>query len=365
MILLLKNEEVRELLSMGEAIQAMEAAFGEYARGMAVNRPRIRYTCASSAPEFRYCANVHCGAVPGCGIAAVRTDSRLWAEFVDPQTGIKRREPSKPIPPSADLVLLYSLETGQLLAILQNFSLTALRVGATTGLAMKYLAREDADTVGMFGSGNQAKANLEAICKVRPIRKVKVYSPKKEHRTRFAGEMSRRLDIEMVPADSPEATVTGADIICCATNSSGPVFDGTWLEAGQTVVTIVNTDVVSLKTEADEKTFVRSDLIVINDRESVFANKQRELLDPIEKGLFSWDKVVELGNIISRTANGRQQSEELIYYKNNTGMAIQFAAAGEAIYKRAIRDGVGRKLPAEWFGTDLSEWYATGYSPSE
>jgi ornithine cyclodeaminase/alanine dehydrogenase-like protein (mu-crystallin family) len=256
------------------------------------------------------------------------------------------------------------LETAELLAIMHDFTIEGIRVGATTALGARYLARADATTVGLFGTGKHARTDLEGIALVRPIRQVKVFSPNPEHRQRFAREMSAQLEIDVTAVDEPEAVVRGVDIVCCATNTNTPVLDGRWLEPGQLVTSIVNSDVVKYRTEVDESTFVRSDLICINDRDSVLANRQRELTEPIERGLFTWEKVHELGDVITGKKAGRERPDDLVLYKNNTGMGIQFAAAGAIVYQEAIKQGVGQQLPSEWFGTDMSAWYEKGYHPS-
>ncbi|TMA59448.1 MAG: ornithine cyclodeaminase family protein [Deltaproteobacteria bacterium] len=192
-------------------------------------------------------------------------------------------------------MLLFSLETAELLALIHDFSLSAIRVGATTGVANRALAKKNSTIVGLFGSGNEARTNLEAICAVQPIDKVLVYSPTKEHRDRFAEEMTESLNVEVQPVTSARAVVKGADIVMCATNSSQAVFEGSWLEPGQLVVTIANSDGVHRRTEADVTTMTRSDLIVLNNIETAVNNQQRELLDLIDQEKVSWDKVCELG----------------------------------------------------------------------
>jgi alanine dehydrogenase len=150
----------------------------------------------------------------------------------------------------------------------------------------------------------------------------------------------------------------------CATNSSQPVFDGTWLEPGQLVTTIANTDGVHRRTEADAATMMRSDFIVLNNRETAITNQQRELLDLIDQGKFGWDKVCELGEVLIGRHPGRKTDRQIIYYKSNTGVGIQFAAVGALIYQACKEDGLGRELPSEWFGADLSEWIDKGFMPS-
>jgi len=256
------------------------------------------------------------------------------------------------------------LETGEPLALIHDFNLSAMRVGATTGIAHRALAKKDSMVVGIFGSGNEARKNLEAICCVRSIERVKVYSPTKEHRDRFAEEMTELLNVEVQPVGSPEAVVKGSDIVMCATNSSEPVFDGNWLEPGQFVTTIANTDGVHRRSEADSATMIRSDLIVLNSRETAITNQQRELLDLIDQGKVSWDKVCELGQVLIGRHPGRTSDQQIIYYKSNTGVGIQFAAGGALIYEACKKQGLGRELPTEWFGADLSLWMDKGFMPS-
>src|SRR5438132_4245167 len=307
-------------------------------------------------------ANIIAGAVPSSGMAALRYDSSIVQERV--VAGIKRMDFPSPMKRSWGFVLLFSLQTGQPLALIHDFSLSSIRVGATTGVAHRALAKQDAGVICLFGSGNQARTNLAASCSVRPAEKVKVYSSTREHRDRFAEEMTECLKVEVEAVNSPEAVVRGSDIVMCATNSSQPVFDGSWLEPGQLVTTIANTDGVHRRTEADGTTMILSDFIVLNSKETAITNQQRELLDLVEGGKFSWDKVCELGQVLTGQHAGRTSDQQIIYYKSNTGVGIQFAAAGALIYEECKKRGLGRELPSEWFGADLSEWMDKGFMPS-
>ena len=361
-MLLITDPEAREVLNMGDCIAAMERAFAEEARGIAVNKPRTRYKVPPDLDKPGYMANIIPGAVPSSGVAALRYDSTIVQERV--VSGTKRMDFPSPLKRSWGFVLLFSLETGEPLALIHDFSLSAIRVGATTGVANRALAKKDSKVVGIFGSGNEAKTNLTAICAVRPIERVKVYSVTKEHRDRFAEEMTELLNVEVQPVSGPEAVVKGSDIVMCATNSSEPVFDGAWLEPGQLVTTIANTDGVHRRTEADAKTMIRSDFIVLNNKETAVTNQQRELLDLIEQERFGWDKVCELGQVLSGAHPGRTSDQQIIYYKSNTGVGIQFAAAGALIYEACRKKGLGKELPSEWFGADLSPWMDKGFMPS-
>ncbi len=361
-MLLINDGEVRQVLKMDACIEAMERAFAEEARGIAVNRPRVRYKVPPDLSKPGYMANIIPGAVPSSGVAALRYDSTIVQERV--VAGSKRMDFPSPTKRSWGFVFLFSLETGEPLALIHDFSLSAVRVGATTGVAHRALSKKDSKVVGLFGSGNEARRNLEAICCVRNIERVKVYSTTREHRERFAEEMAELLNVEVQPVSSPEAVIKGSDIVMCATNSSQPVFDGNGIEPGQFVTTIVNTDGVHRRTEADAATMVRSDFIVLNNRETAITNQQRELLDLIDEGKFGWEKVCELGEVLVGSRPGRSDERQIIYYKSNTGVGIQFAVAGGLVYEACKKRGLGRELPTEWFGADLSAWFDNGYFPS-
>lgn len=365
MTIIITDEDVQRLLSMEECIEAMRVAFADFAKGDAVNRPRVRYTARHSQADSRYFANVHVGAVPSYGIACVRAGSHI---LKPPSATIDRRAYDSPTQFNWGVVILYSTETAEPLAFLHEFHLSGMRVGATTGMFVDQVARPDAATLGLFGTGKQAATALEAITCVRPISRVHVYSPDMKHRNDFARTHSRP-GLEVVAVDDPRKVVAGADIICCATNAMKPVCEGDWLEDGQVVVTIANSDVTNKRSEVDRRVFERASSITVNDWESVVENKQTELLDLIDDGTVARDKVHELGDLLIGRAKLAQPprgapAKGIIYYKNNSGLAIQFAAAGGVLYRKALEQGVNRSIPSEWLGSDLSALYAAGYRPS-
>jgi ornithine cyclodeaminase/alanine dehydrogenase-like protein (mu-crystallin family) len=352
-MLLINDAEVRQVLAMDECIGVMERAIAEEATGVAVNAPRTRYKVQADLDQPGYMATIIPGAVPSCEVASMRYASTIVQERV--VDGVKRMNFLSPSKRNWDFVMLFSLQTGEPLALIADYSLSAIRVGATTGVVQRALAKKNAKVVGIFGSGHQARANLQAITTVRDIESVKVYSSTKANRERFAAEMTELLNIEVRPVLSAEEIVRGSDIVMCATNSSQPVFDGNWLEPGQLITTLVNSDGVHRRTEADATTMLRSDFIVLNSIETAKTNRQRELLELIEAGFFGWDKVCEMGQVITGEHPGRTNDQQIIYYKSNTGVGIQFAAVGASIYESCKKRGLGRDLPTEWFGTELSD----------
>jgi len=358
MTLIISDDDVSRLLSMKECIQSMKTAFIDFSNGIAVNRPRVRYLAQHPDPERRYFANVHVGAVPSAGVACVRAGSQIMRP---PNEHSTKRLYENPGAFNWGLVILYSLETAEPLALMHEFRLSGIRVGATTGMAIENMTRPDCARLGLFGTGKQAGTSLEAILAVRPIKDVKVYSTNAERLARFVTQ-NQRPGITITAARSPQEVVKGADIISCATSSVHPVFEGAWLEPGQFVVTIANSDITNTRSEVDQTVFERASAIIVNDWESVVENKQIELTGLIDKGIISENKVHELGDVL--TGKSQPDLSGIVYYKNNSGLAIQFAAAGGLIYKKAAAEGNNKSIPTEWLGSDLSEYYKLGLRPS-
>ena len=361
MVMIIDEIEGRDLVTMRECIDLMEDVFREIGKGNGVNRPRLRYSSPTQDPNAKYFANIHAGALPKYGVAALRLNSRLAQEKNDETKRVEFQHPTRRY---WGHFLIYSLETAELLGIIVDGTISPLRVAATSGAAVRHLAREGVTIAGLLGTGHQAELHARALAEVLPLEQLKVYSPSQTHRAEFARNFARELGIPVIAAASPREVVKGSGVICCATNSSGPVFDGTDLEPGQTVVSIVNSDVVFERHEVDRGTITKSQCVVVNDVESVHANHQKELLDPIEAGETSWDNVMELGHLFNNPGTGRQSADDIVYYKNNSGMAIQFAAMGKAVLDKAKEKGVGKELPGEWFSADLEPWFARGYSPA-
>src|SRR5262245_1546320 len=337
---------------MKDCIEAMRVAFRDFADGTAVNRPRMRYLAQHPDPSRKYLANVHVGAVPSYGIACVRAGSQI---IRPPGPDNDRRLYENPQAFNWGIVILYSLETAEPLALMHEFQMSGMRVGATTGMAVDQIARPDASRLGLFGTGKQARSALEAIAAVRPIRRVNVFSPSAEHRAAFASEMACE-GLEVVAVDDARAVVAGADIVCCATTAMKPVFDGDWLEDGQLVVSIANSDVTNKRSEVDRRTYERASAIIVNDWESVIDNDQSELLDPLSEGVIRREQIHELGELVTGRVTLRQAprgaGEGIIYFKNNSGLAIQFAAAGGIVYQKALAEGSNKSIPTEWLGSD-------------
>ncbi len=194
-MLLLNENEVQKFLSMNECISVVEEAFKSLGGGRAYNLPRGRIRTDPFEGKYSYWMNCIPGAVPELGVAALRIDSAVQILSDDPSRTRGGHRDYR----YCGLVLLFSTSTGGLLAILPDFTLSGVRVGATTAVGVKLLAPAAAARIALFGSGKQARNNLEGVCCVRKITSVSVYSPNTVHREEFAREMSRKLEIEVVP----------------------------------------------------------------------------------------------------------------------------------------------------------------------
>jgi ornithine cyclodeaminase/alanine dehydrogenase-like protein (mu-crystallin family) len=348
MPIIITDEDVRQHLTMRECMDAMRVCFRDLADGGAVSLPRLRYKVPTSVPDRSYFANVHAGAVPSYGVACVRAGSHIT---IDSALARGRRSKENPQLLNWTIIILYDIDTAEPLAFLHESQLSGLRVGATSGVAVDHIAREDATVLGLLGTGRQARAHLEAISLVRPIRRVQVFSPNPEHLSAFVAGIERP-DLEIGPVAGARDAVEGADIVCSNTNSTRPVVLGDWLMPGQMVITIGNTDAAGPRSEVDEAVFARASDIVVNHWPSVIADNQAELLDAIADGRVDRARVHELGDLLAGRATVTSRPDNIVYYKSNTGLAMQFAAAGAVLYRKVSAAGTARQIPREWLASE-------------
>src|SRR3954447_15222311 len=214
MVMVLKNEQMENLLPMSEEIEAIEAAFRELGQGKAMNAPRARLRTPWKEEGGQYYFNNIMGLVPGVKSMALRIDSSFSKEVQ--VNGSKRRVyPGDFI----GLVMLFDMDTCEILALMDDHFISTMRVGATSAVASKYLARRDSRVMALLGSGAQAKTQVTAHAVVHNLEKVKVYSPTKANRERFAAEMTEQTGIEVIAVNSAEDAIHGSDIITAATNT--------------------------------------------------------------------------------------------------------------------------------------------------
>jgi alanine dehydrogenase len=346
MVLVLKNDQMENLLPMSEEIAAIEHAFVELGQGKAMNAPRARLRTPWKEEGGQYYFNNIMGLVPGMKSMALRIDSSFSKEVQ--VAGSKRRVyPGDFI----GLVMLFDMDTCNILAIMDDHYISTMRVGATSAVASKYLARKDAKVMALLGSGEQAKTQMTAHACVRQLSKVKVYSPTKANREKFAEEMSATTGIEVVPVSSSEEAIRGADIVTAATNTVDPVIQGKWVEPGMHLNSIVGGDSFLPRKELDDEAVMKSNLIVVGYKPQIFLDKQAEFHDRLERGIVKAEDLHELGELLNGKCRGRLDDKEITFFKNNTGMGIQFAATARKMYEKAKEKGIGAELPLELFMT--------------
>jgi len=236
-------------------------------------------------------------------------------------------------------VLLSDPRTGDLLAIMDGTFLTAMRTGAASGVATKYLARPDAGVVGVFGAGVQARTQLMAVCAVRPITEARVYDVVPEAVQSFCDEMSAKLGITVRPAADAREAVEGCDVIVTATTSKTPVFDGAWVAPG----THLN-GIGSHTPDAREfdSTVIRRAKVVVDLREAALA-EAGDVIIPIKAGEITAEHIyAELGEIVTGKP-GRESPDEITLFKS-VGLAIQDMSTATRVYQRAREKGIGQEI---------------------
>lgn len=241
------------------------------------------------------------------------------------------------LPPVIDVILLLDHQTGFPLAIIDAQAITVARTGAVCGIAAKYLAREDARTVALVGMGTQAPAQLEAVCSGREVKSIRVTSKHPRQHTDFVQQMTERLGVPLEVQDSVEETVRDADIVLLATSSVEPVVRGEWIAPGSHVSSILSAGPQAR--EVDTALIEKSK--VVCDSSQACLQEAGELLIPIQEGAFSPQDVYgELGELVTGVKEGREEEEEITFFKT-VGLAIQDIATAKTIYQAAKEKDLG------------------------
>jgi ornithine cyclodeaminase/alanine dehydrogenase-like protein (mu-crystallin family) len=235
---------------------------------------------------------------------------------------------------------LFDGKTGALQALMQADYLGQMRTGAASGVATEYMARMDASEVGLFGAGKQARTQLIAVCKVRKIRRVQVYSLNEERRRQFAEEMSRVCDTEIEPVPRPEMAAEDKDIIITATTSREPVVNGHWIAEG-THLNAIGSNFIS-KAEIDAVGVRRCESIVVDSKDQARI-EAGDFVQPLEDGSIHWADIHELGQVIVGRYTGRAHPQDVTLFKS-LGIAIEDIAVAAKVYAKAVATGIGRKV---------------------
>ena len=368
MTLLISNEDADRLLTMPAVIEALEGSYRDLASGEAVCRPRIDVELPGGDPGQLYRWGTMEGGGPGYFAIRMKSDIVHWQE----ENGVATREKYCVRPGLfCGLIFLFSTQTGEPLALLNDGVIQHMRVGGDSGIGVKYMARENSEVVGMLGSGGMARSHIKAFLAVLPgIRRLQVYSPTRTNREKFATEVAGRYGIEAVAADAPEAIYEGADIVAAVTDAARPVLDGNRLEAGCHVVNI------GAGGSPDQRTIERCDVYLrfgnapaprgrpelAPDDEflsytadaamPVLENRPRGAREDAH-GVLAPEKLVSLAEIFEDRSRGRSGADQITYSERGNLQGAQFWAVASVVYEAAIKAGLGRDLPTEWFVQDI------------
>lgn len=327
MPLLLTRKDVEKVLTMKDAIAAVEEGFRQLALGNVIMPQR-------TAIRISEHHGIHLGMPAYVGGTEDGGSLALKVVTVYPDN------PSKyGLPTTIGTLLLNDPRTGALVAIMDAGFLTAMRTGAVSGVATRYLARKDARSVGVFGAGVQARTQLMALCEVRPIERALVCDPWQEGREKFAAEMSGRLSIPVEPTSDPRACV-GNDIVVAASSSREPIFEGHWLAPG-THINGIGSHSPDTR-ELDTITLQRAK--VVPDLAAACLVEAGDLIIPIKEASITEDHIhASLGEVVAGLKPGRESDDEITLFKS-VGLAVQDAATAAQVYSLARAAGVGVEI---------------------
>jgi alanine dehydrogenase len=318
MTLHISEADVRQVLNMSIALEAVEEVSRKEAAGEVLVHPRRRFELRTGGGYFHYMAAVDFAA----GFLAMKQYTFVRGKM-------------------RFLVPLYEIRSGDLLALIEADYTGQLRTGAASGVATKYLARRDSHVAAIIGSGGQAKTQLEAIAAACKLHSARVYGRDAQRRTQFAEEMSKRLGFPVQPAGSSEEAVRGADVICTATTSSQPVLLGAHLASGQHINAIGANH--AHKRELDDEAVAAAGVVVTDLLEQA-RQEAGDLIQAFQGDEARWKKVSTLAEIVSGKAQGRADQSQITLFKSN-GIASWDLAVAMKVYAAAREQGLGRELP--------------------
>jgi alanine dehydrogenase len=317
MTLLLSEKDVRELLTMHDAIAAVEEVMRRQATGQAIIHPRHRLE------------------LPGKGFLHYMAGADVTAGIVGMKLYTSVRGALR------FLVPLYRSATGELLALVEAEHLSMMRTGAASGVATRYMARKDSGTLALIGSGLQARGQAEAVAAVRNLTGVRVFSRNADRRAQFANEMEDLLEIPVNPVDSAEAAVHNADIIVTATTAHKAVVEGAWVAPG-THINAIGANFPQ-KRELDDAAIASASRIAVDFIEQA-KTEAGDLIQAFAPNPASWNYVVELSQIIAGKIPGRENETEVTLFKSS-GIAIWDVAVAAKVYELALSKGRGTEIP--------------------
>ncbi len=310
----LSESDVGRLVTIKDAMAALEALFATWGQPSTTNLPRQR------APLPGGAFNLMGAAYGAKGVHGLKA-----------YAGVKGAQFH---------ALLYSSLDGSLKAVIEADLFGQMRTGAASGIATRLLANAHARTLGVIGTGKQSRMQVAAVCTVRPIRQVRVFSRTAEHREAYARSLQSELGVEVVPASTAQACVAEADVVVTITKSAEPVCRAEWLAEGAHVnVAGANSDA---RREVDAETVLRA-AVKVTDHVAQAKEEAAEFRALVAAGKLEWSAIRELGELVTGKAKGRTSPSELTLFKS-LGIALEDVAFAELVYERALATGVGRPI---------------------
>jgi alanine dehydrogenase len=315
MALFLRDEDVLRSVTMDAMLETIESMQRHYGLGEAYSLPRRKIIDSGGLL-----------AVMGGGL------------FYDGVLGVKTYTVVKGA--YSFQVSLYDAETGALLCYTQANRLGQLRTGATTGVAVKHLSNPDASNIAIIGTGGQAPTQLEAVCKVRDIKKVKAFSRNEANREAFAQSMTSSLGVEVSASAGNREAVDDSDVVICIAATMDPVLEGSWLKQGATVIGAGPT--TWRAREVDDETLARANKVFVDSAEQAPV-EAGDMAGAVDRGIFQWSQVLELRHAVAGMVAGRDNSGQIIYAKL-MGTGVADVAAAKLAYESAKSAGLGMEM---------------------
>ena len=354
MALLINNDVQERVLNMKEAVDAMEAVLRQYAQGLACFQPRTDLWSPTAVDGDYYRWGSLLGAMYDPPTLAFRFKSDIlsWTEYDGAVTEEwHNMEPGK----YCGFVILIDMRNGELIALMNDGIIQHARVGATAAVGAKYLSREDSKILGVIGSGGMAYAYTEAICTVREINEIRVWSPTKVNREAFAEKITQKIGTPVKIMEDNFSVAKGADIVALCTDSRKPVYTEEMLKAQNPGGLVVRCRI----DEIDEPVFSTVDKIIGMSQDSYddlsIGSEQERARRPSDEAYlrrYNTNDWPTLASVINCDQPGRENDKEKIFFDNNSA-GLQFAAVGRVIYESARKQKLGMHIPMEWFHQDI------------
>ena len=336
MPLLLSDDDAREVLRMDDCLGALESAYKQEGLGTAANRTKSTIYIRGESGSTTHYVSME-GGISDPPVFVLR---------------VRAHQPMRSGPFGAYILMLFSGETGGLLAVLRSREVSSWRVGGTAGLAAREMARQDAQVVGILGSGGTARAHVLAYAAVRRVQRFKVHSPNPQHRADFAEWVTRMTEVPAQAFDTPEEVVRGSDIVAACTSSPVPFLNPDWLDKAGVHMTGVQLG----NTELEPEGLARFDRLVtymsgVSTHHPTDPDVKPERRTGTDEEYMALYSVIPhrhtLVDLLMGRAPGRASETENNYFLSE-GTGVQFGAVAALVYERARQRGVGQEMPEEW-----------------